>query len=209
MSVLDRALFFLPSLAYRRHAAVTLATALAPQQAAPLWQRARALRAELSRKRPRYGVGLNLLMRYMEWSAALYGALREAGFSEHLAGQMVEATNWAAIGPASALSFRFSRVASNNPVVRGRWITDRLFGFLFTAPFRRVTYDSPAEIAFDVLACPLAQYFKERRLPELTRYAACRLDHHMARQWGLVLQRQTTIANEFPLCDFRFRIQKG
>jgi hypothetical protein len=81
-----------------------------------------------------------------------------------------------------------------------------MFLVLFTSPFRRHTLPSDAGVAFDVVACPLAAYCKAQGVPELTRYAACSLDHRMARDWGVKLERSQTIAEAAPLCDFRFRV---
>jgi hypothetical protein len=61
-------------------------------------------------------------------------------------------------------------------------------------------------VAFDVLACPLADYFREQGVPELTRHAACMHDHHMAGEWGIELVRSQTIAEGAAYCDFRFEL---
>jgi hypothetical protein len=79
-----------------------------------------------------------------------------------------------------------------------------MFKVVFSAPFQRTTYRREGEVAFDVTVCPLAKYFREQGVPELTRYAACSQDHHMAKIWELTLSRTKTIAEGNELCDFRF-----
>ena len=102
-------------------------------------------------------------------------------------------------------SFHFSRLRSIHLLTRVTWILDAMFAFIFTSPFQRKTYSSLDEIAFDVVRCPLAQYFKDQGAPELTKAAACKLDYQMAKVWGLEFVRTQTIAEGHSFCDFRFR----
>jgi hypothetical protein len=60
-------------------------------------------------------------------------------------------------------------------------------------------------VAFDVVLCPLANYFKDQGVPELTRHAACNMDYRMAREYGVDLVRSQTIADGAAHCDFRWK----
>jgi hypothetical protein len=60
-------------------------------------------------------------------------------------------------------------------------------------------------VAFDVTLCPLADYFKDQGVPELTEPAAGNLDYRMAREWGVELVRTQTIADGAAYCDFRWK----
>lgn len=198
------ALILLPTMAWRRAAQRQLGHALPADAAAQLLAQARQDYPALSATRPRHGFALNRLMAIMQGHAALYPRLRAHGLSAAEAGEIIEAINWQIFGPSTRLAFALSRLRSGQRLRRVRWIVDLLFRVVFTAPFRRQTLADGDGLWFDVQACPLADYFRTHGLPELTHYAACQLDYRMAQVWGVQLQRHHTIAQEAPLCDFRF-----
>ena len=198
------ALMLLPTMAWRRAAQRQLGHALPADAAAQLMAQARQNYPALSATRPRHGFALNRLMAIMQGHAALYPRLRAHGLSTTEAGEIIEAINWQIFGPSTRLAFALSRLRSGRRLRRVRWIIDLLFRLVFTAPFRRQMQAGGEGLWFDVQACPLADYFRARNLPELAHHAACQLDYRMAQVWGVQLQRQKTIAREAPLCDFRF-----
>ena len=61
-------------------------------------------------------------------------------------------------------------------------------------------------VAFDVTRCPLAEYYKDQGVPELTPYGACRLDFAVARAYHVELHRMQTIAEGAEYCDFRWKL---
>ena len=205
MSLVPVLLFCAPSVAFRRSASQALAREMSPDQAARVWDATKSLQAELRKTRPRHSLGVNFLLRYFEWDCALFLAAKQAGLSAAIAGRLVEEINWGVFGPVTALSFSITRLRSGRLRTRVRWMMDLMFGVLFTSPFQRTKLPSSRDVAFNVTSCPLAQYFRDRGVPELTRYAACSLDHRMAADWGVRLERSQTIAEGHPLCDFRFR----
>lgn len=194
---------FAPSLAFLRAARREL-RARWPLQAHAIWQATRDAQRRLSTQRPRHGAGLNLVMRYMEWDLALYRALQAHHVSRDEAGALIDSINVAIFGPASRAGFVLSRLRGRHRVTRVRWLTDLMFRVLFTAPFRRVTRANHAAVVFDVTHCPLATYFAAHQAPELTRFAACHLDLHLAREWSMRLVRTQTLAQHATHCDFRF-----
>lgn len=195
-----------PSVAFRRSASKILARETSPGTAARIWEGTKSLQAELRSTRPRHSLGVNVLLRYFEWDCALFLAAKQEGLSGEAAGRLVEEINWGVFGPAIALSFSASRLRSKHLRTRVKWIVDLMFGVVFTSPFQRTTLPSTRDVAFDVTVCPLAEYFRDRGVPELTRYAACSLDDRMAEVWGVRLARTQTIAEGHSLCDFRFQI---
>lgn len=192
-----------PSRAFRQ----ALGQELGADRSAALWDAVRDQQAALRGRRPRVrSPGLALLLRYLEWDCALYRVLRREGRSEAEAGARIEAINWAILGPPIALAHALSRLRSGRRARRVAWLLDALFAVVFTAPFRRRQVTPHDGLTFDVLACPLADYFRQQGVPELTRYAACRLDYRMADAWGMQLHRAQTLADGGALCDFRFRV---
>lgn len=208
MSLLAALMFYFPSAAFRRAAGRRLAASLPPETAAAIWRRARALRADLRTRRPRHSPGVDLIVRYLEWDLALYRAAQEHGVPKARAAALIEEIGWDVFGPQIKTAFDLSRLRSSRLRTRVRWVLDAMFFLIFTSPFRRRVLPSSDGLAFDVVACPLAAYFKEQGVPELTRHAACRLDDRMATQWGIGFNRSQTIAEGAPLCDFRFTLEK-
>ena len=197
---------YLPSMAFRQAAQAQLGGCLPAATAAAVWVRTLDIQRELQRKRVRHSPGVNLLLRYMQWDYALYRALQEQGIGQQQAGEWIEQINWQIFAPASALSFKLSRLRSRRLQTRIQWLLDALFNLVFTRPFRRTTLPAVAGVAFDVQVCPLASYLREQGAPELTHFAACSLDYRMASDWGVTLQRRQTLAGGAAYCDFRFSV---
>lgn len=107
--------------------------------------------------------------------------------------------------PVPAALFKLSRLRSAKRETRVKWLLDMMIRYFFTSPFRHRAVPSKTGVAFDVLLCPLANYFKDQGVPELTRHAACNMDYRMARGWGINLVRSQTIADGAAHCDFRFK----
>lgn len=199
-------LLLLPRTAFRRAANKHLATSIPANARQKVWQKAVRLQSELSTTRPRHSLGVNIFLRYMEWDNALYRALQEHGMPQEQASQLIEEINWEVFGAGTMASFTLSRLRSKQLQTRIQWVLDLMFFALFTKPFRKVSVPSDNGIAFDVVCCPVADYFRQQGIPELTRYAACNLDHRMAQTWGVKLERTQTIAQGDTRCDFRYRI---
>ncbi|OOG70844.1 hypothetical protein B0E45_12545 [Sinorhizobium sp. A49] len=199
----------LPNVAFKRAAMRRLAAQVSPEIATAIWRDAQILQRDLKRQRPKHSAGVNLLLRYMEWDCALYRAAREQGLSRDRAGALIEEINWDLFKAPIGSAFRVTRLLTRRMQTRIRRMLDAMFALVFTAPFKRSRTPSGEGLVFDVLACPLAAYFKQQGVPELTRHAACSLDYRMAAQWGAVLHRKQTIAEGAPHCDFRFTLQSG
>ena len=204
VSILGSMLFYFPGVAFRHHAIPALGELVTADIAKCIWNKTLEQQKGLALRRPQYSLGTNHLLRYMEWDCALYRAVREEGITESCAKELIEKINWAAFGPMNRTVFQISRLRSSHLLTRVKWIIDLMFLFIFTKPFQRHTYPHTNEVAFDVVVCPLAKYFKDQNISELTSSAACALDHQMANLWGLTFSRSQTIAEGYPLCDFRF-----
>lgn len=60
-------------------------------------------------------------------------------------------------------------------------------------------------VAFDVVRCPVADYFAARGLSDLCVALFCDLDQRLAGEWGADLVRSGTIAGGQERCDFRWQ----
>ena len=145
------------------------------------------------------------MIRYLEWSCSLYRAVQEHGMSQAEAGALVETIMLEAYQPVPAAWFKISRFRRAKRETRVKWLLDSLTRHLYTSPFHHRHLPSEAGVAFDVTLCPLADYFKDQGVPELTPHAACNLDYVAAREFGVELVRSQTIADGAAHCDFRWK----
>ena len=176
-----------------------------PDKSAQVWRSTRAWQIRLAPERPRHGASVNLMMRYMEWSCALYRAVQEHGMSPADAAVLIETVMWDVYQPVTAALYKFSWLRSAKHETRVKWLFGMITRYFFTAPFCHRTIPSKTGVSFDVTLCPLADYFKDQGVPELTEPAAGNLDYRMAREWGVELVRTQTIADGAEYCDFRWK----
>ena len=195
-----------PNTAFKR-AAIPQLKEQFPDEWAHVWHSTRAWQSRLAPSRPRHSASVNILMRQMEWNCALYRALKDHGMSHDEAGELVETVGLDVYRPVPAAWFKLSRLRSAKHDTRVKWVLGLVTRYFFSSPFihRHLPAETGVAVAFDVTLCPLADYFKDQGLPELTSYAACNLDHGAARAFGVDLVRSQTIAGGAEYCDFRWK----
>ena len=196
--------WYTPDTTFRRAATHRLQAPF-PDTSVQVWRSTRTWQSRLSPNRPRHSASVNLMMRYMEWSCALYRAVQEHGMSQAEAAVLVETIMWDVFQPVTAALFKLSRLRSAKRETRVKWLLGMMTRYFFSSPFRHQHFPSEAGVAFDVTLCPLANYFKDQGVPELTQYAACNLDYRAAREFGVDLIRSQTIADGAAHCDFRWK----
>lgn len=197
-----------PAATFRR-AAMPQLQSLVGGRADDVWRATLAWRSELAKTRPRHTMSVNMLVRLMEWGCALYKALRDHGITTEEAGPIVEKVLWDIFQTMPKIMFAFSRLASARTGRRVAWILGIITRHFFTAPFNHRHLPSKEGVSFDVLVCPLADYYTSQGVPELTPYGACNLDFGMARHWGVELERTQTIAGGAAFCDFRWKLPEA
>lgn len=205
MNIIPLLLYPYPGWAFRHVAKRHISSTISPEMANAIWNRCVTLQKELKQSRPKHSIGVNLVIQYMEWNYVFYKAALESNIPHELATQWIEEINWTIFDGPIAITFHASRVRSARINKRVRWVLDLLFATVFTRPFKR-EIRSDDGLAFDVITCPIADYFRSHDKPELTKHAACSLDYRMAKKWGVTLNRTQTIAEGCPVCDFRFSV---
>jgi len=201
--------WYFPDSNFRRAATHRLREHL-PDKSEQVWRSTREWQSRLAPSRPRYGFSLNLAMRYYEWNLSLYRALREHGMSQVEAGEFVETVAVGYYQPVAAAMFKLSRLRSAQRETRVRWLFGRITKSFLGAPFRYRHLPSDTGVAFDVTACPAADYFKGQGVPpDVTAHCTCNLDYCMAREFGVDFVRTQTIANGAEYCDFRWEFRTG
>ncbi len=169
-----------------------------------IWNSTRTWQSRLAPSRPHYSASVNLMMRYTEWCCALYRALQEQGMNQAEACELVETIMADIYQPVPAALFKLSRLRSAHRETRVKWLMSMITRYFFSSPFRHQHLPSEAGVAFDVTLCPLADYFNDQGVPELTQHAACHLDYCAAHELGVDLIRTQTIADGAAHCDFRW-----
>ncbi len=197
-------LWYAPDTAFRRSASHRLQAHFS-DRSAQVWSSTRTWQSRLAPNRPRHSASVDLVMRYMVWSLALYRAAQEHGMSQAEAGALVETIMSDVYQPVPAAFFRLSRLRSAKRETRVKWLLGMITRYFFSSPFHHRHLPSEAGVAFDVTLCPLANYFKDQGIPELTAHAACNLDYCAAREFGVDLVRSQTIADGAAHCDFRWK----
>ena len=199
--------WYFPNDTFRR-AAIQRLRENFPDTFVKVWHSACTWQSQLVQKRPRHSTSVNLMIRYAEWCCAVYYAVQEHGMSQTNSGVFVESIMSDAYRPVPAAMFKLSRLRSANRETRVRWLLGMITRYFFTSPF--VHQDLPSEdgVAFDVTVCPLADYFKDQGVPELTPHAACNLDYGAAQEMGVDLVRNQTITDGASHCDFRWKFKE-
>jgi hypothetical protein len=136
---------------------------------------------------------------------AAYKALLAEGIDRDEARRLVADVVWAIyekMGRAAwTLSGAFAKPLAERLLVSTR-IARR---FPFGPPsYLMEDVGDEAAVAFDVLRCPIAEYFAANGLPELCVDAWCNQDYALAEMWGSKLQRSGTLAGGSDRCDFRW-----
>jgi hypothetical protein len=168
----------------------------------------RRYRAEVASLAGERSAGGRLMVRCAALTAALHDALVETGLPAADARTRVAevtAAIYAVIGRAPWL---IARCRSRSPLVRLRRATSAFRTFPFGPPAYQMI-DVPSDertVAFDVVRCPVAEYFRERGLVELCVEAWCNLDYELAERWGGTLERATTLVEGAARCDFRWHV---
>ena len=196
--------WYAPDFNFRRTASHLLQAHL-PDKSEQVWRSTHTWQSRLAPNRPHHSASVNLMMRYMEWSCALYRAVQEHSVSQAEAGAFVETVMLEIYQSVPAAMFKLSRLRSAKREIRVKWILAMITRYFFTSPFRHQHLPSKTGVAFDVTVCPLANYFKDQGIPELTPHAACNLDYCAARELGVHLVRSQTIADGAGHCDFRWQ----
>ncbi len=198
-----------PNTAYRRAAMPCLKKQF-PDTWEQVWRSTCSWQSRLAPHRPRHSTSVNLMMRHMEWSCALYQAVKDHGMSQYEARALVEAVAMDDYRPVPDTWSTLSRLRSTKPETRIKWVLGLVTRYFFSSPFihRHLPAKTGVAVAFDVTRCPLADYFKEQGVPELTPHAACNIDHCLARAFDVELVRTQTIAEGAEYCDFRWRFPR-
>ncbi len=153
-------------------------------------------------------VGARLMVHLSAVTIALYQALLAAGQSKEGATSLIYEMAWLVYTKMGEVPSALAGFFSQDAYEKVRFATTAFRQFPFSAPsYQWQDVDAaPGVVAFNCLACPVAEYFRSHNLSELCVNTWCKLDYPLARQWGAELQRTGTIAGGARMCDFRWQV---
>jgi ubiquinone biosynthesis protein len=168
------------------------------------WQRYEKLEPEIP-VLSQLGPTINL--RLAGATLCMHEALLSAGHRREEAFAIFERIAWAIYEKMGELPIMMARALSSDAHGRMQLATQVFRKFPFSEPDYQMI-DVPAEenvVGFDVLKCPVAEFFKSKGQGELCYATWCRLDYPLAEKWGGELGRSTTIAQGADRCNFRWK----
>ncbi|GAB4577459.1 MAG: hypothetical protein Fur0022_01900 [Anaerolineales bacterium] len=169
------------------------------------WQRFDELVPDMSQEST---VGSRMNVRLAALSLAMLHTLMGAGVERKYAIELIGDIcwkvyqSWGWVGKFIRL-FRHSRLedTSKRVLQDGDWP----MSFPFNPPGYRARY-VPTEggLGFDVIRCPVAEYFHAHGASDLAVHTWCMLDYPLAEMLELKLMRTQTLATGDGRCDFRW-----
>lgn len=154
-------------------------------------------------REPTIGSRMNVSLACLTLS--FFHALLEDGIDREYAIELVSDSTWRIYRRWAQVPDRIARMRTRDPVRRMRICVDAFLRFPFNPPGYRLERHADSKgAAFDVLRCPVAEYFAANDASDLCAGTWCDLDYALAEAWGGRMERGSTISRGAPRCDFRF-----
>lgn len=155
-------------------------------------------------------LGADLNVHLAALTIALYRVLRQHGHSQEEATHLVADMIWQAYTKMGAVPWILSGRGEQDSYQRLRFCVEAFLTFPFGSPAYQWEHVEGGErvYAFNMIRCPVAEYFHAQGQDTLCVQTWCNQDFALARQWGgATLERTGTLASGAPCCDFRWRAQ--
>lgn len=170
------------------------------------WRKFDEIEPDVSREST---IGSRMNVRLAALSLAMLHSLIASGIERKYAIELVGDSCWKIYQYWGRLGRFLGRLSRRNPIKDhakrvgkdGSWP----MSFPFNPPGYRARYAAtPGGLGFNVLRCPVAEYFREHGSEDLAVGTWCMLDYPLAEMIDLRLVRTQTLANGDPQCDFRW-----
>jgi len=160
---------------------------------------------------PQPTIGSTMNVRLACFTMSFFDALLAKGIERAYAIELIADAAWrvyrqwarialalARLTPRSRLALGFARIENDRRPVS---ISLR---FPFNPPGYLIeTIATDGDVAFDVVRCPVASYFRERQAADLCTASWCNLDYALAELTHKTLVRTKTLVSGDDRCDFR------
>lgn len=169
------------------------------------------LRLKLKNTSPGFNImspGYGFMMNLAKSVLYLFYSIQNSGLSREDAYAFTKAVVWEMARDAGTpLSNYLSFIRS--PQIRIQFINKILWGIIYTKPFKRSNITTKNGLhSFDVVSCPISEYYKDNREEQLCSEAFCSVDFKLAEQWGITFKRNKTLVRRCDSCDFKFIFNK-
>jgi len=150
--------------------------------------------------------GARMNVEFARLTNAFYQELMAVGIEKDQAIRLTADVIWTIYQKWGGLPRLLSIVLAREPLERLRICTVLFRRFPFNPP-AYVMEDLPDKdsVAFNVRRCPVAEYFRSQKLPEVCVGTWCNQDYALAELWGGRLERSQTLAAGCDHCDFRWK----
>ena len=197
-----------PNRAYRRALGKALSAAGAAPSRGAIAGELRLHYKKIRREIPgSYPFQTRFLLKLAARNVALYRVMKTRGADAEFINDLLGKINWTVSKNIGRPLYLLSRVAGADRKKRLLFIDTLLYRYLFVKPFRRDILSRSPGLDFNITACPFAEFYKSQDAAGICRFAACGLDHDLAREWNVGFERTNTIADGGEWCDFRFIIK--
>lgn len=153
---------------------------------------------------PKLGNRMNMLLACITLSClrAMLSAEIERGYAIELIGDIA----WKVYEKWGRIPLFVAGLLTRNPREQMSKSVKMFLKFPFSPPGYVFVYlPSIDGISFDMLRCPVAEYFQSQYASDLGTGTWCNLDFPLAELWGGWLERTGTLSSGSTRCDFRFR----
>jgi L-2-amino-thiazoline-4-carboxylic acid hydrolase len=145
------------------------------------------------------------------FTMSFFDALLAKGIERAYAIELIADAAWRVYRQWARIALAIARLMPRSRTALGFARIDRRLGsislrFPFNAPGYLIeTIATDGDVAFDVVRCPIASYFRERQAADLCIASWCNLDYALADLTHQALVRTKTLVNGDDRCDFRLR----
>jgi hypothetical protein len=162
---------------------------------------------------PQPTIGSAMNVRLACFTMSFFDALLAKGIERAYAVELIADAAWRVYRQWVRIALSLARLTTRSRMVLGfaRVENDRRPGsislrFPFNAPGYLIeTVAAEGDVAFDVVRCPVANYFREQHATDLCTASWCNLDYALAELTHETLVRTKTLVSGDDRCDFRLR----
>jgi hypothetical protein len=158
-------------------------------------------------REPKLGNRMNMLLACITYSCLQ--VMISTGVERKYAIELIGDMAWKVYERWGRLARFAARMFTNEPRGQLRMAVNMFLRFPFTPPgyrFERVPNQNG--ISFDMLRCPIAEYFQSQAAADLCINTWCNLDFPLTEMWGGRLDRGKTLAAGDSRCDLRFNVSE-
>ena len=169
---------------------------------AEAWRNAERRASNLP-EQPTFGSRMNLMLACLCFS--MLEGLVSRGVERQYAVELIADAAWKVYRKWAIVPMFLARHLTRDPTERMKICVNAFLRFPFNPPgYQLERIPSDRGVTFNIIACPIARYFRQQGAADLCIASWCNLDFALAQMWGGKLERTGTLADGGICCDFHF-----